>query len=61
MLKADAAVDMATVIASKSPIAVISTKHLMNRESKSPGVVDRYMQLCPIVPFGSQADLIRRA
>ena len=32
---ADAALDLAKVIAEKSPVAVLSTKHLMNRECPS--------------------------
>ena len=33
VLTADAAIEMAKIIAAKSPIAVTSTKHLMNRKS----------------------------
>jgi hypothetical protein len=41
----DAALGMAKTIAEKSPVAVVSTKHLMNRECRAMGTT--LMARCP--------------
>ena len=55
---AGAAVDLAKLIASKSPIAVMGTKHLMNRESGSGGEAEAKMRGNIREPCGVQSDSV---